>query len=133
MVDNETAILWTSLAIYEYLDGDVVCALLSRKGSVWSWGFRKDKNSRKKCYNRMKSRKERVLRLLKRLARAARLERATCGFVVRRSIQLSYGRSLIISNIYNFLSFFFLDRWCENWCGSIQDFNRFFLMLRCRV
>ena len=26
------------------------------------------------------------------LARPARLERATCGFVVRRSIQLSYGR-----------------------------------------
>ncbi len=28
------------------------------------------------------------------MARPARLERATCGFVVRRSIQLSYGRDL---------------------------------------
>src|SRR4030067_1464380 len=28
-----------------------------------------------------------------KMARPARLERATCGFVVRRSIQLSYGRS----------------------------------------
>jgi hypothetical protein len=27
------------------------------------------------------------------VARPARLERATCGFVVRRSIQLSYGRA----------------------------------------
>ncbi len=34
--------------------------------------------------------------LLKKLARPARLERATCGFVVRRSIHLSYGRVLTI-------------------------------------
>ena len=32
---------------------------------------------------------------LKTLARPARLERATCGFEVRRSIQLSYGRAYL--------------------------------------
>ena len=39
--------------------------------------------------------------LLKKLARPARLERATCGFVVRRSIHLSYGRfpSSIITSL----------------------------------
>jgi hypothetical protein len=40
----------------------------------------------------------RWLNSLKLLARPARLERATCGFVVRRSIQLSYGRILIIAD-----------------------------------
>ena len=34
------------------------------------------------------------------VARPARLERATCGFVVRRSIQLSYGRFLELVNNY---------------------------------
>ena len=33
------------------------------------------------------------------LARPARLERATCGFVVRRSIHLSYGRNILLHKI----------------------------------
>ena len=35
--------------------------------------------------------------LLEILARPARLERATCGFEVRRSIQLSYGRAILVT------------------------------------
>jgi hypothetical protein len=38
-------------------------------------------------------------RVLGILARPARLERATCGFVVRRSIQLSYGRMILLRKI----------------------------------
>ena len=34
-----------------------------------------------------------LIELTAHLARPARLERATCGFEVRRSIHLSYGRS----------------------------------------
>ena len=37
------------------------------------------------------------------MVRPARLERATCGFEVRRSIQLSYGRMILFYNLY-FLS-----------------------------
>ena len=37
---------------------------------------------------------------LKILARPARLERATCGFEVRRSIQLSYGRAVAMKPSY---------------------------------
>ena len=51
----------------------------------------------------MKKELPQVSNSLTSLARPARLERATCGFVVRRSIHLSYGRALIIlgAKIYN--------------------------------
>ena len=34
--------------------------------------------------------------LIKSMVRPARLERAACGFEVRRSIQLSYGRTAVL-------------------------------------
>ena len=60
---------------------------------------------------------------LKSLARPGRLERPTCGFVVRRSIHLSYGRTLIIPDTYNpnrFLTLTAYDCSCNRF---IQNFN----------